>query len=259
MRIMLMDYVNNLPAQDPNIPASSPTANKTNQALVFIIVILLLIITGGGGFILAKYLYSPKPVLDPSTQQSVVNQPAANSFSNLTTEKVSTPPATVDETANWKTYTDTRFSFLVKYPQSWEIAPDPNSAPIAVNDFVAGNLELVLLDKTQPLYCGLYECFPSVQFMKPISDNRKIRLSLNNWVVEFIKSKTPNAKIDPNADLTPFVGGLPAVKFYNSVFVSRGNYVYVINFDFSGSSGGRAGVSEQATFDQILSTFKFLP
>ena len=119
-----MENTNNLPAQDSNTLNDSAPGNKTNRALIFIIVILLLIIVGGGGFILAKYLCSPKPVSDISTQQPVINSsinnpsPSPNnSFSNLNTEKVSTTPATVDETANWKTQTYSGFS--LKVPSFW--------------------------------------------------------------------------------------------------------------------------------------------
>lgn len=116
---MLMEYNSSQIPQNPDTQSYPVPANKTNQTLIFVIVILLLIIVGGGGFILAKYFYSPKPASDITTQQPVINQPTANSFSNLNTEKVATAPASIGETANWKTYLNASLGFTLHYPPDW--------------------------------------------------------------------------------------------------------------------------------------------
>lgn len=209
------------------------------------VILVCFVVFGFGGYFLGK--------------QSLESQNYVNDRQNQVS--LPSPSLTSDPTANWKTYTNTKYSFSLKYPQSWEIAPNPNEAPVMVNVLQEDlKFEVIFLDKTIESSCGPYVCYPSVQIMTPLLDNSKIRLSLENWLQKYIVSKNPEMKIDPNVDFKKLtVDTYPAIKFDkldHSVFISKDNYIYFVSFSVTNMPYGKPDY-DKTVFDQILSTFKF--
>lgn len=250
---MAMEYNNSQIPQNPNVPNYPVPTNKTNQTLIFIIVILLLIIAGGGAFVFARYIYSPKPALDISTQQPAISQTAGNpapvsnsSFSNLATEKVSTPPAAVDETANWKTrqYSD----YSLKIPRAWFNEDSSKS--------------FAQLTSYNPVgVSGDYDPAKNKGFLKLEIYQENSALNLDDYV----KANHEKSKNDLYGNSTVFtdfstlVGNERAIKSKSSananalaVYVKHPTKHLFLNiilyFDLTGN---------ETLINQILSTFKF--
>lgn len=177
-----------------------------------------------------------------------------------------TPTPTPDPTASWKTYTSEKYNYSIKYPQSWEKAENPNEAPTVLNFLqlkgqdnteLGLNFDAVLLDKTVESMCGPYACYPAVQIAAPFTDNSKIKLTLESWLQKYIESKNPNEKFDPNTDFQKItVDNYPTIKFKDSVFISKDDYIYFISFEVTNMPYGKPAY-DMTIFDQILSTFKF--
>ena len=70
------------------------------KGLAPILIILLIAAAVGGYFIYANYLNNQTRVTQQNTKSS---------------------PSPTDETANWKTYTHNELSYSIKYPQSWAL------------------------------------------------------------------------------------------------------------------------------------------
>ena len=69
-----------------------------------LLVILALVIVGGGGWYYYENYYkkpTPTPTVTPSTKEP-------------------TTTTTKDETADWKTYTNEKYGYSLKYPKDWE-------------------------------------------------------------------------------------------------------------------------------------------
>jgi hypothetical protein len=108
--------------QAPPIISTPPPAPKSNRPVIIVsvIVIFLLLAVGASAFYLGKMASSPKQVactmeakLCPDGSSVGRTGPKCEFASCPTT----TP--TPDETANWKTYTNTQYSFSFKYPLDW--------------------------------------------------------------------------------------------------------------------------------------------
>jgi len=94
----------------------SPKAGM-GKGTVALLIILGAIVLLGGGYALGKYYpnlvgkeeATVTPTVAPSVERSVVK----------------TVTATTDETANWKTYTNNKHKFSVKYPSDWQAKDNP--------------------------------------------------------------------------------------------------------------------------------------
>lgn len=105
---------------DPSISNNQISVNPSphnlpRSVLVGILIFVLLSATAYGA-----YWYTKNYLVVPSSQSIISNAPSEvpqskTSFSNLNNQ---TTPVPVDETANWKTYTNSKFNFSLKYPPS---------------------------------------------------------------------------------------------------------------------------------------------
>lgn len=169
----------------------------------------------------------------------------ADTASNETiTTKVSTSSAKADtkteekadETADWKTYTNSTYGYSIKYPSDYTI--EESTQPFAVN-FPGGSTEKI---GVQSLYIkpGNYltggEIF-AVSVLKESIDDTLAR-DRKNFSIE----KETEIKIEGADRSVKWVVGDMTV-----VDTQKGSYVYVL------SDGG----SKIGDFDTISSTFKF--
>lgn len=113
-------------AQQPTNP--TPAVNSTNSKLIPIILAIAAVVVIGIG----AYLFGTK-----QTQTVVKN--------SVQTTPIPSPIPTIDETANWKTYTneDKDISFLVKYPPTWKVEINCNGQDSIYTGPPAGSIRYV--------------------------------------------------------------------------------------------------------------------
>lgn len=87
---------------------------------IWLIAGALMIIIVGGAFYLGKQTSkSVQPTA--STQRGEQNQVKTSQVIPSSTPTVITVPGIADETANWKTYTNTSHKYSIKYPPNWQV------------------------------------------------------------------------------------------------------------------------------------------
>ena len=109
------------PVQPQIQPVSNSLINQKGFLPLIIGMLVLLVVVGGGAYYLGTQNNKTTPIVEntniqptPTTQNNAVT---TTSPTVLPTEK---PP--VDETANWKNYTETReVKFSIKYPSTWTV------------------------------------------------------------------------------------------------------------------------------------------
>lgn len=106
--------VNQTPVTSPSTPQSLSQSPKSKLPLILGCILILLLVGGG-----AYYLGTKKS----SEQTLTINKPspASNQQINVITPSIS--PASVDMT-DWKTYTDSKQMYSIKYPSDWHIFPN---------------------------------------------------------------------------------------------------------------------------------------
>lgn len=159
----------------------------------------------------------------PSTPNPTVQQPQVAANDNVQATTQSAPKT--DETANWKTYTNSKFGFEIKYPSNWKISTERSDAGSVVWDIPGG--------------AGT-ESREAVNF----EANSK-KLTLNQVKSEIIPDKSAIAK-----ETQVSVGGEKALKIDTTefgishiIFLHNGN-IYDIE-----TQGG--------IIDKMLATFNF--
>ena len=85
---------------------------------VFVTVIITAGVIGGGGY----YYMSKKATNDKNKLQSQIDDlnKQITDLKAASTSSTSASTAITDETASWKTYTNSTYAFSFKYPTSWE-------------------------------------------------------------------------------------------------------------------------------------------
>src|SRR3989338_1352247 len=107
--------------------------NYMNQKKWIIDLLILVVVLIGA---VAYLAIGKKP--ESITQQSTPT-------STQTNTPVSPAPALKDETANWKTYNNARYSYTIKYPSDWYVETTYSEndftqrGPVGDNDFIGGD------------------------------------------------------------------------------------------------------------------------
>ncbi len=102
-----MDNINQpIPTpQTPDQMHSSFEESNGSKVIPFIIVAVLIVLVGAGSYVLGTKK-TPTP-----TENKVVAQPS---------------PTPIDETTNWKTYSDQKYYYAIKYPNDWILKQTPS-------------------------------------------------------------------------------------------------------------------------------------
>ncbi|OGG14807.1 hypothetical protein A2773_06935 [Candidatus Gottesmanbacteria bacterium RIFCSPHIGHO2_01_FULL_39_10] len=156
------------------------------------------------------------------------NSPQSNSSPSLSPTSSQLPLSpTPDPTANWKTYTNKQFSFTVNYPPEWEV--DDNDALIIRFGSLTSRIDKI----------NIY-----------IIDNK------NQVTVDKLRQNLTD--IDPIT-----IGGFQGIKGINKDYLKENKTIYSANIIkdnniFTISTVDFQDTNLKTTFDQILSTFKFL-
>lgn len=205
--------------------------NRGNASIIIISVlaILLVISATAAGYLylqsqnqIPPVQYTPPPSAQPTVQPSPTPTPA---------------PITQDETANWKTYTDSKYNYSVSYPNNW-------------------TYELSLLPYQQAESLGLHSPPKNTDPNDPtrFSDTAFIQITASTGDYSSIginKEWTTNTSIaglDAYKKLTPATNQASAQEL---VAFKKGDQYFIAFMSYTKPEFVK-------TFDQILSTFKFL-
>ncbi|MEK7502554.1 MAG: PsbP-related protein [Patescibacteria group bacterium] len=219
-------------APQPVTPPPPPKSFLSNK--IILLIVILLILLGLGGTYLAL---NSKPQSKPTS--GITPTP-------LPTEVSAKAGTSIDETANWKTYTNTKYDYSIKYPQSWNIQ-SPGGGQFGDECKSAdGNSEIIELASKDHKSCGfLGDYVPS--------DHVEIIIRA---------SSTPYSEIPGLEKIT--VAGQTATKYkFTKDSEGPAPTATIISFGRNNTSYSiyiqqpRIGVDYDPFLDQILSTFQF--
>jgi len=197
---------------------------------VFISVVVTILVVGGGIFyLMQRQINSIQD--DNQAKMDDLNKQIATLKSTSSTS--TTPTATTDEAANWKTYTNTTYGFVFKYPSTLTVADELNKTG---NWTVAKKLKVS--DSTDSLELwvnpdGFGPFFPEYTY--------KITAAVTGLT---ITSKDKESVSEGQSD---------SVTFAKTQFI-YGKNTYLLHFKIKGSDS-----NPLTQFDTILSTFQFTP
>jgi hypothetical protein len=143
---------------------------------------------------------------------------------------------TQDETANWKTYTNTKFGFSVKYPNSWF----SNSC---------GSDQTLILDPSSSIVCETEPYNPIVLVAN--DDSREVSEIAKGWLPDF--KITPLESVPITAKNSKYlvekVQPAPGPEKLIIIYfpIKKGTFIIYVN-----------NIQYGKVADQILSTFRFL-
>lgn len=210
------------------------------------IVIGILVIAGVVG---ASYYYfvikkpAETPLLPPPAEQPA--QPPAEAPS----EEV-----LVDETANWKTYTNTKFGYSFKLPKHWYgLFGQDNETRIQTFENYDSNLITPTYSPEDRIHLEVFV------YPKDYSDYNYQLNSFNKWKTKEIGFEEDQSV--KTADLE--VGGFPSIKIHfesdnlysDSIKIKHTDFLIGIRFRGADKAAFDAN---RIIFDQMLSTFRFL-
>ncbi len=168
-------------------------------------------------------------------------------------------PSPADQTANWKTYTNSKYNFSFKYPSTYPSYDLNNGQGISIEcgcmffDWL--NFEVVPSKLSPEVW---WESSGRSIFSGKAGINAKVHpeafkiQSIGFKTISGINLYEVNAETSsPSASPTKAIGGIRVASYpFRVLIFSHGDYLMVItNYDT---------VSDPKLFDQILSTFRFL-
>lgn len=217
-----------IPQQPIQSPQTGGTSSLKRIILILTTVILLLAIVGGA------YLLGTK-----NNNSKTVSQ--------ITPTATATPTPTSDPTANWKTYTNPKYGYSIKYPADW-IEQVKCRGGIAVDDYI---------------------CFKSPDFTEDqqpnITSGGLITIDGNSQGSSFTAGSIDNfCQSRPLVTILECtqikVDNISAIKrvgndqYEDIGIIKNGKFIISIRVEYTTSS--KTQILKQ--FDQILSTFKFI-
>lgn len=149
----------------------------------------------------------------------------------------------IEETANWKTYTNDYYNFTIQYPSDWVAGDDTSNKEAIVPYEARVFFRPESLTPGDPNYgtvtIGIEKSIMNIDdYIKSVceSSNMPKRCAVNNAIAISIG--------DISAKRMNNISGVISV---DQVFIKKGEFIYT----FSSESNNKT------IFDQILSTFKF--
>jgi len=212
--------INNQIQQPPINPV--PASKKPNQWILAAIILVVIVVIAG---IFILLLNSQKSTSTPPSSISPTSSPIT------------------EEVANWKTYTNTKYGYSLKYPSEMRLT-EP------------GNETYLTLDPSQEKEQDFHHTLIVGISVLP----NKERLSIDE-LIEKIQASTSAIQIKNKQDVT--VGGVKGKKVIGSALGSDFTKIFIPYEDsfvvLTASIGIEKYQQYVQVFDQILSTFKFIP
>lgn len=225
----------NIPLTPPQNPAqvisSPPEKSKHNWLISVMIIVVILIGSLSIYFAYKKY-------------QSRENE---NTTLKITpTEITNSPTPTVDPISNWKTYTNTKYSFLLKYPPEFILKTE---------GYERGEEEMfeITSDEVEPQTIMLVGVSSS-DFDKKVYEDTKSKSG------ETVSGEFPGSTNKGTVSVSETsVSGIIAYQIrlesetsvLTNIYFEKNGFYYQLSF----VTGNK---EHEKTFDQILSTFRFL-
>lgn len=227
----------------PQNPA--PTPPSTNLLKITLFTVLGLVVVSGSVF--AGIQIGKNQLV--SQELALVEQTATPTqiVADLTVQQT-TPSPTIDETASWETYSNSKYGFSFKYPLDYKVTTSP----------VTGNQYNIVVDKKiNANGAGLVPIQLSINMGTGESGTPLVLSTIKEAEAHYIKSF--NSSSVSKKDIT--VANLPAVSitgvlagpgpgegnFLHYTLVKLDNEILVIQL---------GNKNYQNVFDQIISTFK---
>lgn len=164
---------------------------------------------------------------------AVIGAIAYSQFKTKPQIQPSTSPFPIDEKANWKTYENKKYGYSIKYPPRMIISPPYKSLSSAED---SATIDISAADSKKLLMTINSRSF---------GDKTRLADALNDvFLPESIK-EGKNILIDDHA------------AFYTSsvVLIQQNDYDFIILNSYNSGKNEQ----DQQLFDQIISTFKFIP
>ena len=163
------------------------------------------------------------------------------------------PIEQVDETANWKTYISNENKFSFKYPQNW------NLRNLALN-VIADETDSFVLER---LFESVENSTPAPKYGIKVKAEKLRQRSFDEYIsavrISFQDKIETENKLSTNSILIEGLRyrNLDTPPFPAKVVIFNSREVFV-EFELSSLQVNNKELREKETFDQILSTFKFL-
>ena len=150
-----------------------------------------------------------------------------------------------EDTANWKTYTNEKFRYSIQYPQNLKLIVNNNRPSITNNNNDTKhyfNISIEASDNTKN------------QTAQDFVSSSKILTASGEYKNPFITPK-PYTKGSLNGVISDVTNG---DDFYLEVIQANDGKIYEFKLLSGPDTGTKPTTEDRTTFDQILSTFKFL-
>lgn len=232
--ILILMNISTGSATSTPLSTGSLTTSKlsaSQKGLAPILIVLLIAAAVGGYFI---YQNQIKPTLPPITQPtpSQIAAPAP-------TDADTTVNTEASRSANWKTYTNSKYGFSLKYPAGYVIKED-GSGVIQIADSEKSFTELSNFITIDPRLVGMYANYANAI--------QKAREQFKNDTIE----NTENGiKFTSKPYTLPFVNN-------GKQQLYRLNVYYMYQGGAMTTTFNNEPINNIHKYDQILSTFKFL-
>jgi len=186
----------------------------------------------------------------------IYNFEAINSDEDLLRQILSTFKF-IDETAEWKIYTNEDYGFEFEHPNNWYVEKTYTFSPGKRGSCGTSLQSITLCDKNDPIVSGPGGSTGRFDCIDIVIEENNDKLSTQEWMEQkncyykslpsgYIKKETLN--IDGFSGLVFEVSGMDVLR---SVYVAKEKFVYTISIKNS--------TKHMDVFNQILSTFKFIP
>lgn len=228
--------INPAPPKDQVYNAPKPTSNHPHghhfipSKLMILLLFILLVIAGASGIYLSNSKSKPQPTPKPT--------PTVNPL-----------PTPTDETANWKTYENTKYGYTIKLPPNWSMKAATEDPLGETCSAVNGTENILELSKNSIKECGF------IGEMLPPQD-----IDITIWVTSAFQDIY--SILSNPGKIT--IGGIEATRYKfkdnaefpnvqdTRIYLNHNNKGYIIYL--REDSGGNF---LDLIYNQILSTFKF--
>lgn len=232
----------------PDLPRTPVTVEKKKVNPLTIVILLIAILLVGVGGVYAGMQISKKQTPTPLVSQPTVTptafvQPTIFVQSTIMPTS-SVPTVTPNETVNWKTYKNEKYRFEIKYPVTWLV------------NLIDNTVRFQTFPEPSPGYGGFPGGTNDIQVSLSVKDNS------GNLTLEKYFAQQSSGRLIKNKQST-VLGNISGIMATYDGEVNAGMpeiYSIIDNSLIEGTVYSGSDVKEKAisTFDQILSTFKFL-
>ncbi len=207
------------PKPEPHFTFEGRQPQKPSNLLLILMVLVLVGLVGYGGYYAGKYFSAP-------TTQYIAPTP-------LAIPVVPTPAASVDSTADWKTYQNKEMGFSIKYPSYY--------IPREVTDLGPNDQRVIFLAESGDVGLSSFSVHVSKAELPefPYDEKPTGEYTLDGTKGNYIE--LPKGYGDGPGFTQPFI----------ATYVAKLGRLHQIKFD------GVSSINDK-TVDQILSTFKFV-